>query len=147
MISTAFDRVRFVSDLRWLASQNVPWLHQGSDPKVGVDCVGAPKWAYQNQGLMLNPELDEAFSAYHRPPNGKHMIEIMRKHLIEIPFSELKPGDLLNTYVRRNPCHLMIKMDDGEYAEAFENLTGQSSFRLTTLDPARRIAACFRIPG
>ena len=141
-----FDRERFISDLRWLALQNVPWRHQGSNPETGVDCIGCAKWAYEQQGLTLPAELAEAFSVYHRPPNGRHMLAVMRRHLFELQFDEIQPADLVVIYVHRNPCHMMIKLSEKEYAEAFENLTGVSHFRITSFDPLSRVAACFRIP-
>lgn len=141
---STFDREQFLVDLRRLAVMNIPWLHQGDDPNVGFDCIGVVKYAVELQ-MKLPDELVEAFSAYHRPPNGRHMLEVMRRHLIEIQESEVMPADLLLCYVRRNSCHVAVQMENGMIAEAFEQ-PGTSRFMIRPMPSDRQIAACFRIP-
>lgn len=143
-----FDREKFIDDLKYLAAREVPWRHQGSNPDIGVDCIGGLKWAFLNQGGVLPEEIEKEFAAYHRPPNGWHMLEVMRKWFIEITKEEMQPSDLYVIFNRKNPCHLAVKIDMNTpplIAEAWES-TGISKFMVWPLDSRRRIAACFRIP-
>ena len=139
-----FDRQRFVDDLTRLALMDIPWLHQGDDPMVGCDCVGIIKHAAELQ-IVLPEELAEAFTAYHRPPNGRRMMATMRRFLTEIEPETRKPGDLIVFYIRKNPCHLAVEMHNGQIAEALE-APGVSRFMIRPIPSDRPIAACFRVP-
>ncbi len=112
-----------------------------------MDCVFSPRWAYEKQGLKLPAELAKEFEHYHRPPDGKRMLGIMRSFFIEVPFAETEPSDLIVVFNRKNPCHLMIKISDTEIAEAYEDLSGAvSKFLIRPFDRRHRVAACFRFP-
>src|SRR5882724_8137812 len=97
-----FNRQQFLDDLSRLATMNIPWLHQGDDPNVGFDCVGVMKYAVELQ-IPLPEELKREFAAYHRPPNGRHVLAVMRKWMPEIDPADREPGDLIQCFVRRNP--------------------------------------------
>lgn len=140
-----FDREQFIRDLRELAEQGIPWVHKGRS-LVGLDCVGGPRYAVEKQGIQLPAELIKVFDDYHRPPDGQKFLTTMRAWFTEIPKDHAEDGDLLVIYVRKNPCHLAVKMPEG-IAEAYESMDGSvSKFLIGPLDPRRRIAACFRIP-
>ncbi len=142
-----FDRQRFIEDLKTLATKEVRWRHQGQSVETGMDCIGSLKWAYEQQGLRLPTELEKEFESYHRPPDGWHLLEVMRRHFIELTREEMEPSDLYVIYNRKNPCHLAVKLSSQEVAEAFESMDGSiSRFLIRPLDPRYRIAACFRIP-
>src|SRR5215510_984621 len=141
-----FDRARFVDDLRYLATLNCQWKHQGRTPESGMDCVFSPRWAYERQGLRLPAELEDAFEHYRRPPNGRHMLTVMRKWFKEITQAELEPSDLLVVFNRKNPCHIVVKLSESEFAEAYETDGAISKFLIRPFNPSYRIAACFRIP-
>lgn len=142
-----FDRDQFIEDLRYLDTLDVKWTHQGRTPETGMDCVFAPRWAIERQGIVLPEELAQEFEHYRRPPDGQRFLSILRKWLIEIPVGDALPGDLLVIFVRRNPCHLAVKMPDGEIAEAYESMDGSvSRFFIHLFDTRNRIAAAFRIP-
>src|SRR5689334_23048152 len=142
-----FDRKQFIEDLKYLADRKVRWRHQGSNVETGMDCIGSLRWAYRQQGLELPPELDKEFAAYHRPPDGWHMYEVLKKFFIEIPREETEPADLLQVFNRKNPCHIAVKVDDKLVAEAFESMDGAiSKFIIRPFDPRYRVLACFRIP-
>lgn len=139
------NRQQFLDDLRHLATLEIPWLHQGDNPEVGFDCIGVLKYTAELQ-VKLPDELVKEFAAYHRPPNGNHLLATMRKWFVEIDPKDRQPADLIQCFVRRNPCHMAVEMGDGLIAEAFENTTGVSRFMIWPLPSDRRIAACFRIP-
>lgn len=141
------NRQQFLNDLRDLATQNIPWLHQGwRDPAIGFDCVGVFRYAVELQGIELPRELQDAFEAYLRPPNGRRLLATMRKWFIEVDPADRQPADLIQCFVHKNPCHMAVEMGDGLIAEAFANHTGVSKFLIWQMPSDRRIAACFRIP-
>jgi len=139
-----FDRQAFIDELYRLARLNIPWLHQGDNPDVGFDCIGVIKYAVERQ-MLFPAELAKEFAAYHRPPNGLHMLKVIRRWLPEVDPDEAEPGDLYVVYVRRNPCHMSIQMPDNMVAEAFE-APGTSRFMIRPFNQLDRIAACFRVP-
>ena len=142
-----FDRKQFLTELRGLAGQDIRWLHQGTIPETGFDCIGVVRYAAEQQGVVLPEGFANEFEHYGRPPDGQRFLSIMRKWLTEISIEETLPGDLFVIYIRRNPCHLAVKMENGMVAEAFESMDGSvSRFLIRELDPRHRIAACFRIP-
>lgn len=140
------DRQRFLDDLRQLATQNIPWRHQGwRDPKVGFDCVGVFRYAVEQQGIELPQGLRDAFDSYMRPPNGRRLLATMREHFIEVDAADRQPADLIQCFVNKNPCHMAVEMGNGLIAEAYGNMVGVSKFMIWPLPSDRRIAACFRI--
>lgn len=142
-----FNRAQFLDDLRYLATLNVPWLHQGwRDPRVGFDCIGVFRYAVELQGVVLPDELKHAFEAYLRPPNGRRLLATMRKWFIEVDPASRQPADMIQFYMNKNPCHMAVEIGSGLIAEAYENPTGVSKFMIWPQPSDRRIAACFRIP-
>lgn len=111
-----------------------------------MDCVFAPRWAFERQ-MEMPEELAREFENYHRPPDGQRFLAILRKWFIEITREEMQPGDCMVIYMRRNPCHFAVQMEGNEIAEAYASMDGSvSRFLIRPLDPRHRIAACFRIP-
>lgn len=144
-----FDRNQFIDDLKSLAERGVPWKHQGTNPDVGMDCIGSLRWAYEQQGVKLPDELDKEFAAYHRPPDGWHMNEVMKRWFVEIPKEEAQPTDLYQIFIWKNPCHIAVKVSNDDppmIAEAFQSAEGYTSKFLIRPLPKYRILSCFRIP-
>lgn len=141
-----FNRQQFLDDLRLLATMNVPWRHQGRSPETGMDCVFAPRYCFEKQ-MKMPEKLAQEFEQYNRPPDGQKFLSILRKFFIEIEREEVQPADCMVIYQRRNPCHLVVQMEDNQVAEAYESMDRSvSRFLIRPLDPRCRIAACFRIP-
>lgn len=70
---------------------DVPFLHQGRDKKLGVDCVGLLICVGQDLGLDI-----QASSDYSMLPQGKKLIEEIKKNgCIEIPVEQAMPGDIM----------------------------------------------------
>jgi hypothetical protein len=140
-----FNREQFVNDLRYLATLNCPWRHQGTSPTMGMDCIGVLRWAYERQGLKLPDGLTDEWY-YRRPPDGFRMLSLMRTWFQEISIEETTPSDLIVLFVGKNPCHVTAKVSDTDIAEAFEG--GKTSkFLIRPFNTRhRKVAACFRIP-
>ena len=52
-----FNRKHFLETLRDLVEREVPFLHQGKDPAIGLDCISAPRYAVEVQGVELPEEV------------------------------------------------------------------------------------------
>lgn len=70
----------------------VPFLHQGRNPSVGVDCVGLAKQVILDCGLHALAEHD--LTAYARNPNGGELERRMQA-AFGPPVPELAPGCLV----------------------------------------------------
>lgn len=141
-----FNRALFIHDLCELADQDIPFLHQGCDPRTGVDCINLPRLAYEKQA-RLPEELEREFDAYHVRPDGVRLLRVMRSWFTEILPQDAQPGDMLIFFARKNPQHLATLVAENEIVEAYRSDDGHIHRVLRQpLDPRRRIAAAFRIP-
>jgi NlpC/P60 family putative phage cell wall peptidase len=77
----------------WLGT---PYHHQASLKGVGCDCIGLVRGIYRE---LTGAEAPEALPAYTRDwaeAQGREtLIEAARRHLVEIPRFEARPGDVL----------------------------------------------------
>jgi len=115
---------QLIADARELAQSKVLFLHQGRDPRFGLDCLGVLEYLGKRQGYC--PDVPYSV-AYPRSPNGRALFRQLcqSQHLTRIDLSEARRGDLLQVCVRRNPQHLAIQTSDGTpplvvHAEAVE---------------------------
>jgi cell wall-associated NlpC family hydrolase len=69
----------------------VPWIHQGRDPKSGLDCLGFLIYIGKKIGY-LEPDFD--YNTYHTDPDGLVLIEELRKKMDEISIKDLDEGDI-----------------------------------------------------
>lgn len=143
--------------MRAMVAQGVRFRHNGKDPMTGLDCVHAPAWGVQQQGIDLPVELQLAMKSYSEQPDGWAMLAKIRsvpKYFLEIPVidcqvpAEAEPGDLLQMYVFRNPKHMAILSSRAPLSviEAWRAPDKKIGKLLEQpLDFRRRVAACFRI--
>jgi NlpC/P60 family putative phage cell wall peptidase len=84
----------------WLGT---PYHHQASLKCVGCDCIGLVRGIWRE---LYGAEAPEALPAYTRDwaeAQGREtLIEAARRHLIEIPRFEARPGDVLIFRWRRD---------------------------------------------
>jgi NlpC/P60 family putative phage cell wall peptidase len=77
----------------WLGT---PYHHQASLKGVGCDCIGLVRGIYRE---LYGRDAPEALPAYTRDwaeAQGREtLIEAARRHLVEIPRFEARPGDVL----------------------------------------------------
>lgn len=141
------DIDQYVDDLLSLADRGVPWLHQGRDPDVGVDCIGFLRWGYLQQYDVLPVELEREFDAYLRRPDGEHLLAVMRDWFDEVDRTDRQRGNLLVIYDRKNPQHVAVMINQTEVVEAYCNpAAGVGKVLRQRLDPRRVVAAAFRFP-
>jgi cell wall-associated NlpC family hydrolase len=82
----------------------VPWKHQGRTMN-GVDCVGFLILAFKALDI---PILE--IKGYSRNPDGVALKKIMddQPNFIEVPKSEIRPGDILLFKIRKHPQHVAL---------------------------------------
>lgn len=129
----------------------VPWLHQGRDREVGLDCIGAPRYCLVKQLGRLPEALEREFDAYLRRPDGKYLLKVMREWFDEVELSgprvPLQPADILVIYDWTNPQHVAVMVSETEVVEAYCGVaSGVRKVMKQRLDPRRVIAAVFRFP-
>jgi cell wall-associated NlpC family hydrolase len=141
------DIDKFINDLLSLAARNVPWLHQGRDPKVGVDCIGLLRFGYLQQHKALPEELEREFDAYLRRPDGEYLLSVMAIWFEQGERTDRRRGDMLVIYDRKNPQHIAVMINNNEVVEAY--CSPRANVRKVLrqrLDPRRVVAAVFRFP-
>lgn len=141
------DIDQYVDDLLTLADRGVPWLHQGRDPEVGVDCVGFLRWGYLQQHGALPEQLEREFDAYLRRPKGEHLLAVMREWFDEQERTNRQRGNLLVIYDKKNPQHIAVMVNETEVVEAYCGVAaGVRKVLRQRCDPRRVVAAVFRFP-
>jgi len=78
-----------------------PWLHQGRQPKLGLDCIGLIKVVGENFGLV-----DGDYLRYGRQPIPLQMQTLMEQYLD--PIDELENGCIVWLAVTHVPQHVAI---------------------------------------
>lgn len=74
---------------------DVPYLHQGRNADVGLDCIGLGICVFQHFDI---PIID--LKAYGSSPDGVTLLEAIDKNLNRIPATEVLDGDLYVFWVR-----------------------------------------------
>src|SRR5262245_37719636 len=92
-MTTMFDRPHIVPLARaWIGT---PYHHQASLRDIGTDCVGLVRGIYC-EFYGTDPEAAAAYSRDWAEGQGREtLLEAARRHLIEIPKSDARPGDVL----------------------------------------------------
>lgn len=141
------DRDKFIADCVSLAERQppVPWLHQGRNPEVGLDCIGLPMWAYRQQ-KELPLELETQARAYLPRPDGQFFHRVLSDWFDQVD-GPYQPADLLLIYDLKNPQHIAVVIDPTFVVEAYAS-RGSNVKRVVkwALDPRRVIAGVFRFP-
>jgi len=136
-------RAQLIREARkWLGT---PFQHQGRVRGLGVDCVGLILCVMRDLGLG---DYLAAHKAYAAQPVGRLVLEACRAHLAEKPASGRLPGDVLVFRVPVDPVHAALVTERG-IIHAAGTLDGRGQVSEVGLDRkwARRIEACFSIPG
>jgi len=72
-----------------------PYRHQASAKGVGCDCLGLLRGVWR-EVIGCEPELPPAYSAdWAEARRVETLAEAARRHLAEIPFGSIAPGDVL----------------------------------------------------
>jgi hypothetical protein len=104
------DTEQLIADAWALVRARVPFLHQGRDPAVGLDCLGLLEHLAHKQGYMT----DVSFRNYPHTPNGRAMYRKLKTYLDEIPRESARRGDVYQLKFRQNPQHLALRVSDDD---------------------------------
>lgn len=128
--------------ISWL---DTPFHHQARLKGVGVDCVGLVIGTAHALGISGHDTVD-----YARMPDPVAMRAQLAAHLDEVPFRQLRVGDVLWFRVVHEPQHLGIVID-------LEPLTMIHAYQRPGVDRVitqrldgfwrKRIAGCWRFRG
>jgi len=121
-----------------------PWHHQGRVVPIGVDCVGLLLWTLR--------QLD--INHYEPPPYPRtalwgQFIGYFRNHLIEVPITDLRPGDVLIFRQSVYPCHCGILTEAGadpKFIHSYLTRKKVVEERLT-MQWKPVLVTAFRVPG
>ena len=96
-----------------------PFRHQGRLPGVGLDCAGLVIHAARKAGF---PVID--YAGYPDTPFGGTLRKMVEAQplVVEIPKTDILPGDLLLMRVNTAPQHLAIVSYDNRIIHAFHNI-------------------------
>lgn len=80
----------------------VPFVHQGRDPEIGIDCIGLLVCAAHSCGLK--PEYD--YTNYQPQPNADTLRRELGRELSPIRIEDVADGDVLMLKFRHQPQHV-----------------------------------------
>ena len=129
----------------WLGT---PYHHQASLRGVGTDCIGLIRGIWRELYGAAAPEALPAYTRDWAEGSGREtLIEAARRHLVEIPRFEARPGDVLVFRWRRGSLakHCAILSKPTAIIHALEGAPVSE----VALSPwwRRHTAAAFRFPG
>lgn len=94
-----------------LSMRGVPFLHQGRDPRTGLDCVGLLVALGQKIGY---PEIFDV-EGYRRTPSANVIKSVLGQNCDEIPIEQAGVGDIFLMRMHgRKPRHTSILIEDAE---------------------------------
>lgn len=99
---------------RWL---DTPFKHQGRQLGVGVDCVGVVFGVAWALGLS-----DFDYRIYPRMPNTDTMSTLLRAHLVPIPKSDAREGDVLHMSIGGRPQHVGLLTGPAMLLHAYQGV-------------------------
>lgn len=90
----------------------VPFLHQGRNPTVGIDCAGYIVYLAKKEKVKTNGYID--IVNYGREPNYT-MKKLLDKHLVTRKFDQRKPGTILLFAFNSIGQHVGIMSSDNQF--------------------------------
>lgn len=105
-----FTRAAVLREARRLIG--VPWVHEGRDPAVGLDCVGQLFVMAWRLGYPRTIDV----RGYGLHPDGVTLRRTMRELMNPISLAEADAGDVYLMRIKRDPQHVAVISDrrDGE---------------------------------
>ena len=123
---------------RWLGT---PFVHQGRQLGVGVDCVGVVFGVAWALGLS-----DFDYRSYLPRPNTDTMSALLREHLTPIAVSEARAGDVLHFVIAGRPQHVGLLTAPDTLLHAYQHVGRCVEHRLDDKWRAR-IRGAYQLPG
>ena len=79
----------------------VPWVHQGRNPSLGLDCVGLLVECAKAADVAADVPSD-----YPRVVDPQIIVDHLDQYCISIPYAEMQAGDILLMRWRTVPQHV-----------------------------------------
>jgi cell wall-associated NlpC family hydrolase len=118
-----------------------PFVHQGRQPGIGLDCAGVVLCAAWESGLSL-PEVAD----YGRMPKVEHLVAHLSERARPVEVGYLAPGDvLLFAWRSRQPAHFAV-WDEGCIVHAYE-AAGRTLLQQFAQAWRSRLQSCWRLRG
>lgn len=118
----------------------VPYRHQGRSKDTGVDCLGLLTLIGGKCGFTTYDTKD-----YDANPNPETMRLELKRHLLEIPSSDIRPADILHLNYFKGATHLALVGFDNTMIHAY-NVSGKVVHHTIDKKWVKRIRAAYRIP-
>lgn len=99
---------------RWL---DTPFVHQGRQLGVGVDCVGVLFGVAWALGIS---EFD--YRNYLARPNTDTMSQLLREHLVPIAVRDARAGDVLHMHIGGRPQHVGLLTASDTLLHAYQQV-------------------------
>lgn len=93
----------------------LPWVHQGRNPELGIDCAGLVIESGLAAGVPVVAPAD-----YGRVVHPSVLIDSLRRYCNEVDKTDLQPGDVLLMAWRRVPQHLGVYIGNDFFIHAYE---------------------------
>lgn len=107
-------RAHVVAEARSLIG--TPFVHQGRDKGIGMDCVGVLVWIHRVFGFV--PDFVDRRD-YPRQPSSDLMGRRLDTHLVRVPRAERQPADVVWLAWARDPQHLGILVAPDRIVHAY----------------------------
>jgi len=123
---------------RWL---DTPFIHQGRQMGIGVDCVGVLFGVAWALGLS-----DFDYRSYHPRPNTDTMSVLLCEHLTPIHVLDARAGDVLHMHIGGRPQHVGILTAHDTLLHAYQHVGRCVEHRLDDKWWAR-VRGAYQFPG
>lgn len=105
-----------------LSLVGTPFVHQGRDKGIGIDCVGVLVWL-RRLGLAAD-YVDRR--DYPRQPSSDLMGRLLDQHLVRVPVQQRLPADVVWMAWARQPQHLGILVARDRVVHAYGTDDGKT---------------------
>ena len=122
------------------------WVHQGRTPGVELDCLGLVICVARSLGFLA-PDFD--VNGYTRVPDGR-LAPGLAQHLVQIPKSLMKPGDVVAVAFDADPQHvgIVVPYRHGGLAMVHAaSRTGKVEETRLMFSNAMRFTGAYQFPG
>lgn len=97
----------------------VPYVHQGRHIAHGVDCAGLLMCVAYDLRMR-----DVRITDYSRMPDAERARAIIEAHLDPVPYSDVRPGDVLSFVILTEVQHygVLTQIDPHRFVHAYETV-------------------------
>lgn len=133
--------------------KGTPWVSQGRQPGLGLDCIGLAIEAAKGAGEWSDAWAVQVPANYGPIPHKNRFLRFMQKNLVQVSREEALVGDLLLLCFKSYPMHVGIIADqqrDGCIFGPFSVIHAMANMGYTheqTWGPSFIVQGVYRFPG